>query len=159
MKDLVLWCAILLCALSNAQPLNNETKTGSISRKILDASLNEPLPYVNIIIKNVANEIITGGITRDDGAFNISKIPEGKAIVTIQYIGFKTITKTIVVGEKTHDIYLGNILLEEDIASLDEVTVVAEISTIQQKVLVYAAMKMCALWWTENYQIYPLHNY
>lgn len=134
MKDLVLWCAILLCALSNAQPLNNETKTGSISGKILDASLNEPLPYVNIIIKNVANEIITGGITRDDGTFNISKIPEGKAIVTIQYIGFKTITKTIVVGEKTHDIDLGNILLEEDIASLDEVTVVAEISTIQQKV-------------------------
>tara|TARA_R110000868_G_scaffold134407_3_gene346374 strand:- start:1730 stop:1990 length:261 start_codon:yes stop_codon:yes gene_type:complete len=86
MKDLVLWCAILLCALSNAQPLNNETKTGSISGKILDASLNEPLPYVNIIIKNVANEIITGGITRDDGTFNISKIPEGKAIVTIHWV-------------------------------------------------------------------------
>ena len=52
----------------------------------MDASLNEPLPYVNIIIKNVANEIITGGITRDDGTFNISKIPEGKAIVTIHWV-------------------------------------------------------------------------
>ncbi|MFH4966050.1 outer membrane beta-barrel family protein [Gaetbulibacter sp. M235] len=134
MKKLVLLCTIFFCALTNAQPLNNEPRTGSVSGKILDASLNEPLPYVNVIIKNEANETLTGGISLDDGTFNISKIPEGKAIVTIQYIGYKTVTKTIDVGNKSYEINLGEILLEEEAAKLDEVTVVAEVSTIQQKV-------------------------
>lgn len=134
MKKFALLCAIFFCAISNAQPLNNETRTGSISGKILDASLNEPLPYVNLIIKNEANETITGGISLEDGTFNITKVPEGKVFITIQYIGFKTITKQINVGESSFDINLGDILLIEDIANLDEVTVVAQVSTIQQKV-------------------------
>lgn len=134
MKKLVLLCALFFCAFTNAQPLNNEPRTGSIYGKIIDASLNKPLPYVNLIIINEANETITGSISLDDGTFNITKIPEGKVTITIQYIGFKTITKIINVGAKTYDINLGDILMEEDIANLDEVTVVAEISTIQQKV-------------------------
>lgn len=134
MKNLVLLCALFFCAFTNAQPLNNEPRTGSIYGKIIDASLNKPLPYVNLIIINEANETITGSISLDDGTFNITKIPEGKVTITIQYIGFKTITKIINVGAKTYDINLGDILMEEDIANLDEVTVVAEISTIQQKV-------------------------
>lgn len=134
MKKLMLACAILLCAISNAQPLNNDARKGSISGKIIDASLNEPLPYVNVVIKDTNNETITGGITQDDGTFNISKIPEGKVLVIIQYIGFKTITKTVTIGENNYNIDLGNILLEENVSNLDEVTVVAEVSTIQQKV-------------------------
>ena len=134
MKKLVLLCAIFCCAFANAQPLNNEPRTGSISGKIIDASLNQPLPYVNVIIKNEANETLTGGISLDDGTFRITKIPEGRVTITIQYIGFKTVTKSINVGESTYDINLGDILLEEELASLDEVTVIAEVSTIQQKV-------------------------
>tara|TARA_R110000868_G_scaffold1389_20_gene10815 strand:+ start:13418 stop:15901 length:2484 start_codon:yes stop_codon:yes gene_type:complete len=134
MKKILLACAIMLCTLSNAQPLNNTPKTGSISGKIIDASLNEPLPYVNIVIKNELNDILTGGISLDDGTFNISKIPEGNVLITIQYIGFKTVTKTTNIGEDGYHIDLGNIMLEENVASLDEVTVVAEVSTIQQKV-------------------------
>ncbi|NCQ59021.1 MAG: carboxypeptidase-like regulatory domain-containing protein, partial [Flavobacteriales bacterium] len=132
MKKFALLCALMLCSLISAQPLSSEPRTGSVSGKILDASLNEPLPYVNIIVKNDANETITGGISLDDGTFNISKIPAGKVIVTIQYIGFKTISKAIEIGNNVYDVDLGNILLEEDIANLDEVTVVAEVSTIQQ---------------------------
>ena len=134
MKKLVLLCAIFCCAFAYAQPLNNEPRTGSISGKIIDASLSQPLPYVNVIIKNEANETLTGGISLDDGTFRITKIPEGRVTITIQYIGFKTVTKSINVGESTYDINLGDILLEEELASLDEVTVVAEVSTIQQKV-------------------------
>ena len=48
----MLACAILLCAISNAQPLNNDARKGSISGKIIDASLNEPLPYVNCYKKH-----------------------------------------------------------------------------------------------------------
>ena len=36
----------------SAQPNSNkDIKNGSISGRVLDASLNEPLPYVNIVVK------------------------------------------------------------------------------------------------------------
>jgi outer membrane receptor protein involved in Fe transport len=124
-----------MCSTLYAQPsATHELKEGSISGTIIDANLNEPLPYVTIVIKNSSNETITGAITQDDGTFKIAKLPEGKLTATIQYIGYKTVAQPFQIGEDTYNVDLGNILLEEDIASLDEVTVVAEVSTIQQKV-------------------------
>ena len=126
-------CVLLLSVIVSAQPAK-ELRDGTVSGRVIDASLNQPLPYVNVIIKTTANQTITGGITKDDGTFEIKSIPEGDVVVSIQYIGFKTIAKTVSVGKNGYDIALGDIMLEEDVASLDEVTVVAEVTTIQQKV-------------------------
>ncbi len=130
-------CALLLFATVSSHATNTETaneKSGTISGKTIDASLNQPLPYVNIIVKNATGETITGGISEDDGSFKITGIPEGKNIVNIQYIGFKTVTKEVIIGKGNYKVDFGNILLEEEAAGLDEVTVIAEVSTIQQKV-------------------------
>ena len=133
MKRLLFLCAILflISAAHAANPDPTIDKTGTISGKVLDASLKEPLPYVNIIIKNNAGKIITGGITLDDGSFTIDKVEEGNIVVSIQYIGYKTINKNVTIGKGNYKVSLGNILLEESAEGLDEVTVVAEISTIQ----------------------------
>lgn len=136
MKKLITCCLLLLLT-SNIHAQNAVVKlliNGSISGKVLDAALNEPLPYVTIVVKNNTGETVTGGITNDDGTFNIDKIPEGNHAVSIQFIGYKTITKNITINKDSKHVNLGNILLEEAAAALDEVTVVAEVSTIQQKV-------------------------
>ncbi|MEO5789494.1 carboxypeptidase-like regulatory domain-containing protein, partial [Gelidibacter sp.] len=134
MKSLFLFC-ILMCSTLFAQPsASHELKEGSISGTVIDAHLNQPLPYVTIVIKNTSNATITGAITQDDGSFKISKLPEGQYSVNIQYIGYKTITQPFKIGKEGYDVNLGKILLEENIAALDEVTVVAEVSSIQQKV-------------------------
>ncbi|GAA4815638.1 outer membrane beta-barrel family protein [Litoribaculum gwangyangense] len=137
MKNLLLLCLFVVSLTSKAfslDPEKNSDKMGNISGAILDANLKEPLPYVNIIIKNTKGETITGGITLEDGSFEIEKIAEGQFIVSIQYIGYKTIVKNITIGKGNYKINLGKIYLEEDIASLDEVMVIAEVSTIEQKV-------------------------
>jgi iron complex outermembrane receptor protein len=135
MKKISLLCMLLLSVMASAQPpkLSNN-RDGSVSGRIMDATLNQPLPYVNVIIKDASDTIITGGITQDNGTFEIKKIPEGKAIVSIQYIGYKTISKAIVIAKDNYSVSLGDIMLEEDAESLDEVTIIAEVSTIQQKV-------------------------
>ncbi|WP_299397110.1 outer membrane beta-barrel family protein [uncultured Gelidibacter sp.] len=134
MKSLFIFC-VLLCSTLYAQPsATNAPKEGSISGTVLDATLNSPLPYVTIVIKDNSNATITGAITQDNGSFKIERIPEGQFSVLIQYMGYKTITQPFLIGKGNYDINLGNILLEENIAALDEVTVVAEVSTIQQKV-------------------------
>ncbi len=108
-------------------------KPGNIYGSVTDKVLNEPLPYVTVVVKDLNGEIITGAVTDDAGKFEIHKIPEGKSQVIIQYIGYKVFTTEINITKGNEDIYLGNILLEEDIASLDEVNIVAERSTIEQR--------------------------
>ncbi|ULC60519.1 TonB-dependent receptor [Flaviramulus sp. BrNp1-15] len=137
MKKLLFVCFLLLSISVKAHstdPEKNADKTGSVSGVVLDAELKQPLPYVNIIIKNPAGETLTGGITLDDGSFEIDKIEEGKVTVSIQYIGYKTVTKNVTLDKGNYKVNLGNILLEEEAEGLDAVTVVAETSTIQQKV-------------------------
>ncbi|MDX1463391.1 MAG: TonB-dependent receptor, partial [Marinirhabdus sp.] len=72
-------------------------------------------------------------VTDDNGAFKISEIPAGTYTVAIQFIGYKTYSVPITIAADTKNIDLGTVLLEEDVASLDEVTVTAERTTIQQK--------------------------
>ena len=105
-----------------------------VKGEVIDEILNEPLPYVTILIKNNLGDTIKGGITNEKGIFDIGKIPLGEVLVEIQYIGFKTVTKSLNIGNGNFNINIGKIFLEEEIDSLDEVTVVAEVSTIQQKV-------------------------
>ncbi len=129
-------CFLALSVLVNAHtdPEKNIDKNGTIFGVVLDANLKEPLPYVNIVIKNNQNEILTGGITLDDGSFKINKVAEGDIIVNIQYIGYKTYSQNIAIGKGNYRVDLGNIYLEEETESLEAVTVIAETSTIQQKV-------------------------
>lgn len=108
-------------------------KPGKITGTVIDKNLQEPIPYVTVVVKTTDGDIITGGVTDDNGKFSIEDIPEGKNVVFIQYIGYKTYETPIEIDAKGRTIDLGNIFLEEDIASLDEVTVIAERTTIQQK--------------------------
>ncbi|WP_298556692.1 outer membrane beta-barrel family protein [uncultured Algibacter sp.] len=136
MRKLLYLCVILfsITTAHATDPDPKSDKTGTISGKVLDATLKEPLPYVNVIIKNTSGKTLTGSITLDDGTFTINKVDEGDLIVSIQYIGYKTTNKNITIGRGNYKVDLGNILLEEEAEGLDEVTVVADVSTIQQKV-------------------------
>ncbi len=75
MKNLILIFSILFSLTIYAQlPSNNNFKTGVVYGKVIDATSNETLPYVSIIIKDATNKITTGGITDDDGNFTIKQI-------------------------------------------------------------------------------------
>ncbi|MEP5338525.1 MAG: outer membrane beta-barrel family protein [Algibacter sp.] len=137
MKRLFFLCTLLLSISIHANTKTTHTnadKNGSISGKVLDAKSNQPLPYVNIIIKDTDNKTLTGGITLDDGTFKIDKIAEGKVSVHIQYIGYKTYIKQITIGSGSYNINLGDIKLEESTEDLDAVLVIAETSSVVQKI-------------------------
>jgi outer membrane receptor protein involved in Fe transport len=135
MKKATLLCVLLILSFQNIQATeNNDIKDGIVSGKVIDAKLNEPIPYVNVVIKNTKGDIITGGITAEDGSFRINKIPEGDITVTIQYIGYRSEIRNVTIGRRNNRIDLGTIRLEEEAEGLDEVTVIAEVSSIQQKV-------------------------
>lgn len=135
MRQLLFLCAVLFSFSAFPQPKSNvDIKNGSISGRVLDAELNQPLPYVNIVIKDNNGKIITGGITSEDGTFKIDRIPEGNVILSVQFIGYKTSEHPITIGNGNYKINVGDIKLTEEATGLDEVTVVADVSTIKQKV-------------------------
>ena len=109
-------------------------KPGIISGKVIDETTKEALPYVNIVIYDMAKKVITGGITDDNGEFKVKDIPRGNSLVEIQFIGFKTFSKPISITSEEKNISLGTISLQEDSAKLDEVVVRAETYTVIQKV-------------------------
>ncbi len=135
MKQFTTLLALMLSMSTYAiiDPDPDSDKNGSVSGIVIDKNLQEPIPYVSIVIKNLNDEIITGGITDEKGLFKVEEIPLGKSKLFIQYIGYKTYAAEIDITKKNKKLDLGKIELEEDIAALDEVVVRAEVSTIQQK--------------------------
>lgn len=132
---------ILLCLVGAVLPTLGQTSVkpillenpGTISGKVIDTRTNEPLPYVNIVVKE-ENKIITGGITSDKGTFLIKNLDLKSYTVEIQFIGYKTVYKTISLTAKGKTADLKTISLEEDAIQLEGVEVVNERSTIEQKI-------------------------
>ena len=113
---------------------NKIAKPGTISGKVIDQITKEPLPYVNIVIRDMAKKIITGGVTDFNGKFKIKNIPEGNSLIEVQFIGYKTYSKQIAITNSKRRLNLGTIPLSEDATALDEVEIRAETSTVTQKI-------------------------
>lgn len=131
---------ILICFIATVFSLQAQTvtkkplleNTGSISGKVIDKKTNEPLPYVNIVVKE-NNKVVTGGITSDKGIFQIKNLALKEYVVEILFIGYKTILKSVKLTENS-DVNLNTIAIEEDAIQLKGVEIVSERSTIEQKI-------------------------
>ncbi|RXQ94447.1 TonB-dependent receptor [Ancylomarina salipaludis] len=136
MKRILIVAILVFCSFINyaETPINNNVKLGSVSGIIVDKNTKEALPYVNIVIRDANNNILTGGITDDKGEFNINKIAKGKHVVEIQYMGYKPFVRELEFTAKNSTYKLGTVRLEEDTELLNEVVVRAELSTVTQKI-------------------------
>ncbi|WP_299163934.1 TonB-dependent receptor [uncultured Eudoraea sp.] len=113
---------------------NTDIVLGSISGRVIDNVQEQPVPYAAIVIKRASdNTTITGGITNEDGSFQIKKIPDGSFIVEVQFIGYKTHIQEITLSKNKRNAELGVISLEEEAEELSGVEVVAELTTIEQR--------------------------
>lgn len=84
-----------------------------VSGTVTEASTGQPLPGVNVILKNTS----IGTSTDFDGNFTLNNVPTNSVLV-ISYLGFLTKEITVVNNQSLV------ILLEEDTQSLEEVVVI-----------------------------------
>ncbi|MFT7187151.1 MAG: iron complex outermembrane receptor protein, partial [Sediminicola sp.] len=137
MKKVILLFALLFCGVNSANHLKHPTdlKNGEVSGVILDQNTKQPIPYASIVIKSQTDLItITGGISQDDGSFLIAELPEGNLLLEIQFIGYKSFSKIIIITKDIIKLELGTIFLEEVTEELSGVEVVGERTTIEQKI-------------------------
>lgn len=130
MKQLILSFLVLTSTLS----LAFTDPVGRISGSVIDQQLNEPIPYATIIINDMEGNLVTGITSSEDGSFVIDNVKAGDYIFKIQFIGYKTYSKEIHIDRNNEKVEIGVIALEPDVAMLDETVVVAERTTIEQRV-------------------------
>jgi outer membrane receptor protein involved in Fe transport len=110
-----------------------QSEKGSINGQVIDSNLGEPLAYVNVIIKTISGKFISGEYTNEEGYFEIKNINENTFILSVQYIGYTTLEKKVVIKKDAKNTDLGILNLEQNNTTLDEITIIAETSSIQQK--------------------------
>ena len=105
-----------------------ESKTVTISGKIVEKGSNLPLEYATVVIIDRNDKIITGGITDTKGYYSI-EIASGVYTVQYEFISYKTVKMN---NQKLFkDKTLPTIALELDADSLDEVVIRAETTEVQ----------------------------
>jgi hypothetical protein len=137
MSKVYLLATLLLCGVLFAREPDPESDEpiGTITGKVIDKTLQQPVAYAAIVIKKSEdNSTVTGGITQEDGSFEIEKLPEGSFIFEVQFIGYRTYTQKITINKSNRKLELGLITLEEEVQELSGVEVVAERTTIEQKI-------------------------
>lgn len=121
-----------LCILWMAAPLFSQ-QTGT-AHGILKDSNQLPLEFVSVYITNSedAAEMIAGATTDEFGAFTLNNIPLGTYEFKAQFIGFRTISKTMTISSSDQNQDMGILVMETDATMLQGVQVTAQKKLVQK---------------------------
>ncbi|WP_347052835.1 TonB-dependent receptor domain-containing protein [Flavobacterium olei] len=118
----------LLGVFATAQAQNS----GTISGKITEKSNKAPISYATVSLKE-NGKVISGVNTDDNGDFSFKNIALKSYTIEIQYIGFRKYIGSVLLSENKKAATV-NVSLEEEATQLKGVNIVAERSTIEQKI-------------------------
>ena len=123
---------LLLFALLGVMATAKAQNSGTVSGKITEKSNNAPISYATVSIKD-NGKVVSGVNTDDNGEFSIKNLALKNYTIEIQYIGFRKYIGSVVLGENKKTATV-NVSLEEEATQLKGVNIVAERSTIEQKI-------------------------
>jgi len=127
-KIIILLICLILSLNSKAQQREKQLPQVTVSGKVIDLETKQALEYATVIFTPLNGKRITGGITDENGNFEIP-VAKGSYDVSFEFISFKSKTsKNKVFNEDTN---LGTIYLEINAETLDEVEIIAEKSTVE----------------------------
>ncbi|UTA68146.1 outer membrane beta-barrel family protein [Emticicia sp. 21SJ11W-3] len=115
-----------------------------ISGFVVDEAVTTAVEFANVALYNKAtNKVVDGTMADEKGKFSLTRVAAGEYKLVISFIGYADKVIDNIKVEKGKDIDLGVIKLSTSAKQLDEVTVTAEKSMIEEKVdrLVYNAEK------------------
>ena len=102
-------------------------KIGVLQGVLVDSISRQAIPYAAIkITHSMSEELVTGGMTDENGRFKVDQITLGPSIVEFASVGYKSRTMTVRLGRSGVEKNLGQVGLMVSSAQLDEVVVEAE---------------------------------
>src|SRR5690625_956753 len=112
MKKLFLLLSLFFVSIATFSNVSD----GRVYGSVIDGELKDPIPYATVIINGANGNLLSGGITEEDGTFSINKIPYGTYTVKIQFMGYKTFSTEIELSDKQASYNLEIIELNPDMA-------------------------------------------
>ncbi|MCF0052407.1 TonB-dependent receptor family protein [Dyadobacter sp. LJ53] len=128
MKTNLTLLIILICA---ALPAMSQSR---IKGKIVEKG-DQGAAYATIaLIAASDSSVVKGAVTDESGVFEIDNIANGNYLVNVQYVGYKKKwSPPVMLTDSVTSVDLGNLVLEENVESLAEVTVKGQRSLVEQK--------------------------
>lgn len=106
----------------------------TLSGTVKAMSANEPLPFVNVVLKEAGDStFVAGTITNEEGLFTFNTIQPDEYLLEVSIIGYSKYNNSVFVGSNSEFIDLGMIRLEEVAQQLDEVVVTAKQNEVSGK--------------------------
>ena len=116
--------------------LSNQTiaQNTSITISGIVKDKNEVLPFVNVILKTEKDSaFVTGAITNEEGFFSLSNIKPDNYLLTFSFIGYKSKTQPLFVGNLSPFLDLATIELEDNSETLAEFEVIEKQEEVDSK--------------------------
>ncbi|RYD91293.1 MAG: TonB-dependent receptor, partial [Sphingobacteriales bacterium] len=107
--------------------------TGTITGKITDKTTGEPLPFVSVVVKENGT-VAAADVATDAGDFTIKNLPLKDYTVEFSFMGYTTKVVSARLTEGNKNAQLGTIALSEAANEIEEVEIVKELTTVEQKI-------------------------
>ena len=127
-----IWLLSLIISVQSllSQGIFRGDKEVILSGIVQDKEASIPLEYATITITNITSNAITGGITDFNGKFSFS-VPPGIYDIKVEFISFNSFD--LKAKKLFNNTNLGSIKLEISTSTLEEITVIAEKTTVEYK--------------------------
>jgi len=113
---------------------SQQSPSGRISGKVVDATKSTPLEYSSVTIKSVKDStLILGSLVDEKGFFEIANVPFGAYELTVSFVGYTDFVQKpiLVIPPDKMSVNLGTLKVTEDSKVLQEVQVTAEKNFMQ----------------------------
>jgi len=106
-----------------------------ISGRVVEKKSGEPIAYAAaVLLEAGTGKNITGGVADGNGEFFLTGFKEGKYTLQVSFMGFSTLEEAVNITAGKAAINLGNLSLDEESLTLQEVTVQGQRDLIEEKV-------------------------
>jgi len=116
---------LLVVAMSSFSVIYAQEKHDVIG-KLIEAKSNQPIPFASVSLLRASDPTLIHGATSDEkGIFKISAVVKGHYMLSVSFVGYKTVSKDLYIISKG-DIDVGIIYLNEAVIDIKETVIVGE---------------------------------
>ena len=110
---------------NTARPDGSSRPEGMISGRVVEKKSGNPVEYANIIVlRQNDSSMVNGALSDARGSFRVDRLPPGRYLVRVNFIGFgQKVFADVVVAPGKPVVDLGTISLEPSVSNLNEVTI------------------------------------
>jgi outer membrane receptor protein involved in Fe transport len=115
---------------------SNIPKEAKVTGTIIDGSSNQAVSYASVAIYQAKDStLITGVLSKDDGSFEVEKLPYGKFYAIVTFVGYKPHkVSNILLTPNQKTAALGSVKVNMATTTLNEFTIVGNVPPVKYEI-------------------------